>query len=216
MYLLLFILGRIFLKILPNINKRVSAVPAILTLHLTILFHYKILSRGIFIWWDALLQCHRMITKTKSDHATLTNMQFYWETSIIVLPSKVRVSTFLACFKRVFSFVTVATLTNGSRRVTPCNITLNTLPFSYHKVRSKQSHIVTNHKTNDTKLEHRINVATSFLISKVRASIYFSVSSFQTIRRVKFAPYRCARMSAGKGEVQAVNRNLLRRLFFLF
>ena len=32
----------------------------------------------------------------------------------------------------------------------------------------------------------------------------------------KFAPYRRARMSAAKGEVQAVNRQLLRRLSFYF
>ena len=88
------------------------------------------------------------------------------ETTVIILLSKVPVSNFLACLKRVFSFQTGL---GGN----PCNITLKTSSFSYYKIRSKKPHIVTNYKTNNTKLEHRINVATSVLTSKVRASIFF-------------------------------------------
>ena len=111
----------------------------------------------------------------KEDKIRSCNYHAILETTIIVLLSKVPVSNFLACFNRVFSFQTGL---GGN----PCNITLKTSSFSYHKIRSKKSHIVTNYKTNNTKLEH-VNVATSVLTSKVGTSIFYSVSSSQTIRR---------------------------------
>ena len=109
----------------------------------------------------------------------LTEHAILQTASMIVFPSKVRVSNFLAYFKRANSAFKPVLAGN------PCNVTLKTLPlpFSYHMVRSKQSHDVTNHKTNNTKLEHRINVTTSVSTSKVRTSILFLVCSFQTIRR---------------------------------
>ena len=98
-------------------------------------------------------------------------------------PRKFEFRSFWPALNEYSAFKPLHHSQTGLKAGNPCNITLKILPFSYHKVRSKQSYIVTNHKTNNTKLEHRINVATSVLTSKVRASIFFSASSFQTIRR---------------------------------
>ena len=70
-------------------------------------------------------------------------------------------------------------------------------------------HVVTNHKTNNVKLEHRINVTTSVLTLKVRASI-LSIQRVLKQSGKKFTPYRCARMSAAKEEVQELTRKLLK------
>ena len=66
-------------------------------------------------------------------------------------------------------------------------------------------HVATNHKTNNIKLRHRINVTTSVLTLKERASILSIQRVFKQSGK-KFTPYRCARMSAAKDEVQELTR----------